>query len=238
MEAYDGESGADARIDTLDYYEIPEGVRLEFRLAGPVVRACAWAIDAVIRALLYLALILVLGLLGGVGMALMLIGMFLVEWFYPVFFEIRNGATPGKRAMGILVIQDSGIPVTPAASVIRNFLRIADLFPFMYAAGLFTMLINREFKRLGDLAAGTLVVYRDEKRVRAKLPTERVEKPPLELSEEEQLTLLAFSERADKLSAGRREELAELLSGMTQRQGDAAVQALYGYAGWILKGRG
>jgi len=238
MEVYDAESGAEARIDTLDYYEIPEAVRLEFRLAGPVVRAGAWAIDAAIRSLLYLVLILVLSLLGGVGVALMLIGMFLLEWFYPVFFEIRNGATPGKRAMGILVIQDNGIPVTPAASVIRNFLRIADFLPFMYAAGLFAMLINRQFKRLGDLAAGTLVVYRDEKRARVQLPAERVEKPPLELSEEEQLTLLAFSERADKLSAGRRGELAELLSGITKRQGDAAVQALYAYAGWILKGRG
>jgi hypothetical protein len=172
-----------------------------------------------------------------VGMALTLIGLFLIEWFYPVVYEIRNGATPGKRAMGILVIQDNGVPVTPAASVIRNFLRIADFLPFLYAAGLITMLCNREFKRLGDLAAGTLVVYRDEKRERVRLPTDKVEKPPLELTEEDRLTLLAFSERAEDLSVARREELAGLLSELNRRQGEAGVEALYAYANWILKGR-
>jgi len=155
-----------------------------------------------------------------------------------VVFEIHNGATPGKRAMGILVIQDNGIPVTPAASVIRNFLRIADFLPFFYAAGLMTMILNREFKRLGDLAAGTLVVYRDEKRERTHPPSQAVEKPPLALSEDEQLTLLNFSERAEGLTAGRREELADLLSEVTRHRGNDGVQALYAYANWILKGRG
>jgi uncharacterized RDD family membrane protein YckC len=224
-------------IDTLSFYEIPEGVRLEFRLAGPIVRASAWAIDAGIRSVLYIVIAMVFTMMGGVGVALMLIGFFLIEWFYPVFFEIRNGATPGKRAMGIQVIQDNGIPVTPAASVIRNFLRIADFIPFFYATGLITMVCNREFKRLGDLAAGTLVVYRDEKHERVRPPSERVEKPPIELTEEDQLILLAFSERASELSAERREELAGLLSELTRRQGEAGVTALYAYANWILKGR-
>jgi uncharacterized RDD family membrane protein YckC len=224
-------------IDTLGFYEIPEGVRLEFRLAGPVVRAAAWAIDAAIRAALYLLVVIVFAFMGGVGAALMLISIFLIEWFYPVFFEIRTGATPGKKAMGILVIQDTGIPVTPAASVIRNFLRIADFLPALYATGLISMMCNREFKRLGDLAAGTLVVYRDDKRERVSPPSDKVEKPPLELSEEEQLTLLAFSERAEALSTERREELAGLLSEVTRRQGEAGVVALYAYANWIIKGR-
>ncbi len=228
---------SEALIDTLGFYEIPEGVRLEFRLAGPVVRAAAWAIDAAIRALLYLVFIIVFAFMGGVGMALMFIGFFLVEWFYPVVFEIRNGATPGKKAMGIQVIQDTGIPVTPAASVIRNFLRIADFLPVLYAAGLISMMCNREFKRLGDLAAGTLVVYRDDRRERVSAPSDKVEKPPMELCEEDQLTLLAFSERAKELSAERREELAGLLSGVTRRRGEAGVTALYAYANWIIKGR-
>jgi uncharacterized RDD family membrane protein YckC len=186
---------------------------------------------------LYLLVVIVFAFMGGVGAALMLISIFLIEWFYPVFFEIRTGATPGKKAMGILVIQDTGIPVTPAASVIRNFLRIADFLPMLYAAGLISMMCNREFKRLGDLAAGTLVVYRDDKRDRVSLPSDKVEKPPLELSEEDQLTLLAFSERAEALSTERREELAGLLSEVTRRQGNAGVAALYAYANWIIKGR-
>jgi uncharacterized RDD family membrane protein YckC len=224
-------------IDTLGFYEIPEGVRLEFRLAGPVVRASAWAIDASIRALLYLVLIMLFAFMGAMGWALLLIGFFLIEWFYPVIFEIHNGATPGKRAMGILVIQDNGTPVTPAASVIRNFLRIADFLPFLYATGLIAMMCNRGFKRLGDLAAGTLVVYRDDKQERVRPPSDKIEKPPVELTEEEQLTLLAFSERAEELTAERRQELAGLLSELTRRQGEDGVTALYAYANWILKGR-
>ena len=231
------EQGFNAPIDTLGYYEIPEGVRLEFRLAGPVVRAAAWAIDALIRSLLYLVLAIVLALFGGVGMALLLIGFFLIEWFYPVVFELQNGATPGKRMMGILVIQDNGTPVTPAASVIRNLLRTADFLPFLYAAGLITMLINREFKRLGDLAAGTLVVYRGEDRQRTEIPTDEITKPPLDLSEDEQLTLLAFSERAEGLTGDRREELADFLSEVTGHSGSKGVETLYSYANWILKGR-
>ena len=224
-------------IDTLEYYEIPEGVRLEFRLAGPVVRACAWAIDAAIRAVLYLALAIVLGLLGGVGLALMLIGFFLIEWFYPVVFELHNGATPGKRLMGILVIQDNGTPVQPQASVIRNFLRTADFLPVLYATGLVAMMSNRQFKRLGDLAAGTLVVYKDAQQERTQPPVSAVTKPPLELSEDEQTILLAFSERAGDLSGGRREELADLLSDITGSRGGKGVETLYAYANWILKGR-
>ncbi|MEW8267305.1 MAG: RDD family protein [Candidatus Thiodiazotropha sp.] len=226
-----------AQLDTLLSYEIPEGVLLDYRLAGPVVRACAWAIDAALRGVIYLVLVLLMALLGGVGMAVIFIGIFLVEWFYPVVFEITSGATPGKRAMGILVIQDNGTPVSPSASVIRNLLRAADFLPMLYATGLLTMLINREFKRLGDLAAGTLVVYRDQQLTRELPPQASASKPPVDLTESEQLTLLTFAERGEKLSQDRRHELAELLAEMTGLKGDAAVNRLYAYANWILKGR-
>ncbi|MES9922640.1 MAG: RDD family protein [Candidatus Thiodiazotropha endolucinida] len=224
-------------LDTLLSYEIPEGVLLDYRLAGPVVRACAWAIDTAVRGVIYLILVLVMSLLGGLGMAVILIGFFLIEWFYPVVFEIQNGATPGKRAMGIHVIQDNGTPVTPSASVIRNLLRTADFLPFLYATGLLVMLVNRRFKRLGDLAAGTVVVYRDTQKKRDLPPKAVASKPPVELSESEQLTLLAFAERGERLSLGRRQELAELLTEQTGLRGDAAVDVLYAYANWILKGR-
>jgi uncharacterized RDD family membrane protein YckC len=186
---------------------------------------------------IYLFLVLVMSLLGGLGTALMLIGFFLIEWFYPVVFEVQSGATPGKRAMGIHVIQDNGTPVTPSASVIRNFLRTVDFLPFLYPTGLLTMLVNRRFKRLGDLAAGTLVVYRDIQEKRDLPPQALASKPPIELSESEQLTLLAFAERGERLSLGRRQELAELLAEQTGLRGDAAVDQLYAYANWILKGR-
>ena len=225
------------RLDTLRAYEIPEGVRLELRLAGPVVRACAWSMDAALRGLLYFLLFIGLSFLGGVGMAVMLIGFFFIEWFYPVLFELQSGATPGKKAMGICVIQDNGTPVTPAASVIRNLLRAVDFLPLFYGIGLVSMLINRDFKRLGDLAAGTLVVYRDLPAERSPAPVDQVIKPPQELSEQEQTAILAYAERAEGLSAARRIELAELLGGLTGQQGMAAVARLYAYANWIMKGR-
>jgi uncharacterized RDD family membrane protein YckC len=210
---------------------------LQFRAAGPVVRACAWAIDALIRALIYLILIVVLSILGGLGWGIGLIGFFIIEWFYPVLFELHNGATPGKRALGIWVIQENGTPVSPGASLIRNLLRSADFLPFLYGVGLISMLSSRGFQRLGDLAAGTLVVYRDQAGQRVEPPISIAKKPPIDLSEDEQLILLGFTERGDSLSVERRQELADLLTPLIGLQGAEAEQAIYAYANWILKGR-
>ena len=91
----------------------------------------------------------------------MLILFFALEWLYPVAFELsRWGATPGKRVMGLKVVMDSGLPITPAASFTRNLLRVADFLPMLYGFALASMLIRKDFKRLGDIAAATLVVYR------------------------------------------------------------------------------
>ena len=223
-------------LDTLREYEIPEGVRLEFRLAGPVVRACAWSIDVCLRVLLYTGLSIGLSLFGGVGVAVMLIGFFLIEWFYPVLFELQDGATPGKRAMGIRVLQDNGTPLTPASSIIRNLLRAVDFLPLLYGFGLTCMLLNREFKRLGDLAVGTLVVYRDRPIERSRPTQQATSKPPFDLTEAERMALLAFAERGQSLSESRRIELAGLLSDITGLAGQQAVERLYSYANWIMQG--
>jgi hypothetical protein len=138
--------------------------------------------------------------------------------------------------MGIRVIQDNGTPVTPASSIIRNLLRAVDFLPLLYGFGLVSMLLNREFKRLGDLAAGTLVVYQDRPLERFRPPQESTSKPPFDLTEAECKALLAFAERGRGLSDSRRIELAELLSEFTGRQGRQAVERLYGYANWIMQG--
>lgn len=229
-------SGPAEVLDSLREYEIPEGVRLEFRLAGPVVRACAWSIDAALRSVAYVLLAIGLSVLGGVGIALMLIGFFLIEWFYPVVFEIQTGATPGKRAMGLMVIQDNGTPVAPAASLIRNLLRAVDFMPMLYGFGLISMLLDRDFRRLGDLAAGTLVVYTEQTHTRLTETNQNTKKPPVELNQTEQTALLAFAERGVQLSAARRIELAELLHELTGKRGQAAVDELTAYASWIIKG--
>jgi hypothetical protein len=68
------------------------------------------------------------------------------------------------------VVMDSGLPLTPGASVIRNLLRAADFLPFLYAAGAACMLLRADFKRLGDIAAGTLVVYAESVRLHGEVP--------------------------------------------------------------------
>ncbi len=224
-------------LDTARAFETPEGVILEIKLAGPVVRACAWAIDGVIRAALYAAISIPFAFLGGLGFATILIGFFLIEWFYPVLFEVHSGATPGKQAMGITVIHDNGTPVAWSSSLIRNLLRAADFLPLFYGFGLLSVLASKDFKRLGDLAAGTLVVYREHPGIRRRIPDCAPLPIPVDLSPDEQQVLLQFAERSGDLSQQRAAELAELLQVVTGQSAEAAVHALCGYANWLARGR-
>ena len=85
---------------------------------------------------------------------------FLWWWGYFALFEaFWHGQTPGKRIMKLRVIKDSGRQITLFEGLARNLLRFVDFFPGIYLAGVITMLCNRKNKRLGDLAAGTLVVH-------------------------------------------------------------------------------
>jgi uncharacterized RDD family membrane protein YckC len=222
-------------IDSARAIETPEGVLLELRLAGPVVRALAWAIDMAIRFAVYLVLGLLLPLLGGAGMGLWLILLFLLEWFYPVAFEVlARGQTVGKMALGIRVLCDDGTPVGWYPSTVRNFLKFVDFLPILYGAGLLSMLLQRDFKRLGDLAAGTIVVYTERRVPRQSRPGPEAEAdladplslPPLPLTLEEQQALVAFAARRRELTAERAEELAELLEPLTGLHGPEAVNRL------------
>ena len=85
--------------------------------------------------------------------------LFLLNWGYFTLFEaFNNGRTPGKRIARIRVIQQSGRPIGVIESMARNFVRFVDQIPFFYAVGVVTMFATRQHQRLGDLAAGTLVV--------------------------------------------------------------------------------
>ena len=146
-------------LDTNHKVEVPEGIEISLPLAGPVERSLAFMLDFLIRAGIYIILSIFLQFMGNLGIGLFLVCYFLIEWFYPVFFEVLNqGATPGKKMMDLAVVNDDGTPVTWATSLIRNLLRSADQFPGLYLVGLASMFLNSEFKRLGDLAAGTLVI--------------------------------------------------------------------------------
>jgi len=196
-------------LDTLRRVPTPEGIELTLRLAGPVPRAYAFVVDLLIRGVILLVLVQILVFLGRSGWGLMAIAYFLLEWFYPVLFELLwGGATPGKRAFNLMVVNDNGTPVTVGASITRNLLRAVDFMPAFWAFGLLSMLFTRDFKRLGDLAAGTVVVYRDKVRSRAALPEVPPRAPSYPLSLAERRAVLNFAERYSLLTEERADEVA------------------------------
>ena len=222
-------------IDTRRPIETPEGVELGLRVAGPVVRAYAWMIDLLIRAGVYIAFAIAFSMLGKLGMGLFLIIIFLLEWFYPVYFELyKQGATPGKRAVNIKVVNDDGTEVTLQSSLIRNLLRGADFLPFMYGFGLASMLFSRDFKRLGDLAAGTIVIYQDKIREAASILQESPRTPPVPLSAAEQKAIIQFAERLQQFTPQRCSELANILTDLSGATNENAVKSLLQYANWMM----
>lgn len=226
-----------ARLDTTFRYETPEGIELELRPAGPVVRGFAWGIDFGIRVVVYIIVTVVASLFGGVGTAVTLISLFLVEWFYPVIFELHKRATPGKIALGLQVMQADGSPLNWSSSLLRNLLRTADFFPFLYCSGLISMMLNNKFQRLGDLAADTVVVFREPENTIAIIPDYPPKPPPYPLSLSEQRLVLDFVERGDSLSTERRNELASSLSFLTGDSNRTADTTLLAYANWFARGR-
>lgn len=222
-------------LDTYRPIETPEGVELQLRVAGPVVRALAWLIDFLIRLMVYYAGLMAFAVFGNFGFGLLLIFIFLLEWFYPVLFEVyRQGRTPGKQVMGIQVVNDNGTPVGWGPAMVRNLLRAVDFLPLFYGFGLLAMLMNRDFKRLGDLAAGTQVVYREAVQVAAAVPPAPALAFPVPLRLEEQRSVIAYAERLPRLTGERAEELADILAPLTRVTGRAAMDRLVQTANWLL----
>lgn len=223
-------------LDSIRAVETPEGITLDLRPAGPVARAAAWFIDACARLLVYGVGGMVLGLLGRAGMGAFLILLFLLEWLYPVLFEVLwSGQTPGKRAMGLRVLMADGRPVTWGPSMMRSIGMFADLLPLAYAAGLLSMLLDRDFRRLGDLMAGTLVVHAEKPAGPAAAAAAGVPPmaPPVALTLPEQRAIAAFADRLSSLTAERAEELASHLEPLTGPRGPGAVQRLRAMAAAI-----
>jgi uncharacterized RDD family membrane protein YckC len=156
------------RIDT------PENVAFDYAVAGIGSRFLAAIVDSllilVLQAVVNVTMLLLAGLLGAssagmgtgpLGWLFAVLGLvsFVLLWGYYVFFEILwNGQSPGKRWVGLRVIRIDGTPITASESVIRNLVRLVDFLPVYYGIGVVTMFVNDRARRLGDLAAGTIVV--------------------------------------------------------------------------------
>jgi uncharacterized RDD family membrane protein YckC len=228
-------------LDTLLRAETPEGIELALRPAGVVARVLAYAVDFGIRLLVFLFAANAVEHFGRLGGAVLALLAFALEWLYPVLFELSlGGATPGKKLLGLRVVMDSGLPVTPAASLTRNLLRAADFLPFLYAGGLLAMLLRADFKRGGDLAAGTLVVHVREVTLHAALPPAPPAAPARPLDAAQQAAVIAWGHRRARLTPARAEELAQLASPAWRPAAEPAVAGgeasgpLLSIAHWLL----
>lgn len=155
--------------------ETPEQVAIRFPIAGIGSRFLAVLTDTIVQILVYLVLFFLIFLVISSApesfqaiaradeewfIAAIILFYFLLYWGYYTLFEaFWNGQTPGKKLCKLRVIRDSGRQITLFESMTRNLIRVVDALPSFYAVGIVTMLCNRRNKRLGDFAAGTLVVH-------------------------------------------------------------------------------
>ncbi len=149
--------------------ETPENVEVRLELAGVGSRAAALLLDLVILVIGAVVLGIVSNLWtdfgpggdagGWVLAALVLVAFVFLFGYFALFEALNNGRTPGKQALGIRVVMDTGRPITPTAAVVRTLLRLVDcLVPASFLPGFFLIVFSRSNKRLGDMAAGTIVV--------------------------------------------------------------------------------
>jgi uncharacterized RDD family membrane protein YckC len=140
----------------------PEGVELRLMLAGLGSRFIAGGVDLTIQAILTLILALITGAIAGAAsllLAVFVLGTFGILFLYPILFEVLGaGRTPGKRFSHLRVVRDSGAPVDLAASAIRNLMRVLDGPLLLYLPTVIAIAVTSRNQRLGDLAAGTLVI--------------------------------------------------------------------------------
>lgn len=212
------------RIDT------PEGVELELTLAGLGSRVGAAAIDGVILAIATIVVLIAVVMIGSASvsedMFSLVIGfgallVFVILFGYYLLFETLNsGRTPGKSALGIRVIRADGTPLGFGAVAIRTLLRMVDSLPAFYATGIVSILATPRNQRVGDLAAGTVVI-RDRApgtplATSGLIGTEDLARLPRwdtsALNDEDVALLRRFAERRTALTEQSRSDLADVIA--------------------------
>ncbi|MDR3139817.1 MAG: RDD family protein [Treponema sp.] len=212
-------------IDTSFGVATPEGIEFALYPAGLAVRACAYGIDALAQGAFIFAAIIIVGSWEDIiGIWLMLIIAFGINWFYHVACELFfKGQSLGKRIMGLRVVRSNGSPVNPGASFLRNLLRFADTFMFLCLIALVCLAASRGFRRLGDWAADTLVVYTSRSlapvRRSPPVPEGPVIVPGRPLSYEEKQGLLLFARRYSLLGKARADEIAHAYAAALREAG-------------------
>jgi uncharacterized RDD family membrane protein YckC len=221
----------------------PEYVEFDFVLAGLLSRMLAWLIDSlVIAGLLMIGAIITsfaAAITPGFASALFMVAWFLLDWGYFIFFEtIWSGQTLGKRALGLRVIQESGVRIGFLHAALRNLARPFDRLPAMlfglagpgfYAVGGLCAFLSESHQRLGDMLAGTVVVRERRLKIPASLARPDVELTLLQdptfrarvarLTSEEEALIFAAALRREELGM---EARLSLFSNLSQRLQDDA----------------
>jgi len=146
----------------------PENIPLILEPAGIGSRFGAMLVDLAWQVGIFILLAIFTGILtaifgwstsGPIVEVLMIVAVFLLVFGYFILFEtVWNGQTPGKRSFGLRVLRDGGRPVDFFSVATRNLVRVADFLPVSYAIGAGAIFFHPQYKRLGDMAAGTIVV--------------------------------------------------------------------------------
>jgi uncharacterized membrane protein SpoIIM required for sporulation/uncharacterized RDD family membrane protein YckC len=213
--------------------ETPEQVLFSYTVAGVGSRAAAAVLDYLLMALVLFAVVVLwiwlMSLIfvkgdptgkaaGSWAVALLILFMFALQsGYFMVFESIWDGQTPGKRWVGIRVVQDGGYSVSIGASAVRNVARILDMQPgLLYAVGITSAAVSKSGKRLGDMLAGTMVVQEKMVQVAPAVtrPVGAGEAPPpvtAALSDREYEVLERYLARRAALEPERRRALADQL---------------------------
>jgi uncharacterized RDD family membrane protein YckC len=202
--------------------QTPEGIEFVLHPAGIAIRACAYGIDSTLQWIVIFTVSIITDTLDMIsGRWFLLLAVFLVNWFYFVIWELSSrGQSLGKRIMGIRVVRSDGSPVNPGASFLRNLLRFADTFMSLNLIALISIAASRGFRRLGDWAADTVVVYTASSRAPVKkllmpwLSGIGIASPSRPLSYEEKQAVLMFARRYPLLGKARGDEIARGFAGM------------------------
>ncbi|MDR2768133.1 MAG: RDD family protein [Treponema sp.] len=236
---------APEKTDTSISVETPEGILYSLYPAGPLIRACAYGIDVICQWVLILGFSIAYRVIleEAAGIWVLLLVQFVMNWFYQALWEyFGGGQTPGKRLLGIRVVMENGSPLSPGAALMRNLLSFADTFLGLYLIAFVSMAASDGFRRLGDWAAGTLVIHTWKSRApeRRESLDWLAKLVPVNagqlLSYEEKQGILMFARRYAHLGPARAGEIARVLAealGFTERPDAEAADYAKAAAGEV-----
>lgn len=229
--------------------ETPDHVDLEFKIAGPGARFLAYTLDICLQVAFFALLFTIIvsfwivitslvewypdlsketldridklmgyGALWIIGIIVFLYGVVTLGYF-AIFEYLDHGRTPGKKWINIRVMRSDGLPLAPWNVIVRNVLRVIDIFMCCSPVGLVFMLVDRLNRRLGDLAGGTVVVI-DKSTVAPSAGqlhfdpatvSNEMKSAVAGMSPETYKVLVRFLERMNELDPQQRERLGKTL---------------------------